>query len=153
MARLTLEIRGLDALLKKLRGGGDAVYAGPWRDAMQAAAITLENAVKQRTPVDIGRLRASITHRVDPHPVPLWAEVGTNVKYAPLVEFGTRPHEIVPRTRRALFWKGAPHPVRRVRHPGTAARRMFQEGLAASTGAIQRILQVAGRQIVQRWER
>jgi hypothetical protein len=46
------------------------------------------------------------------------------------IEYGTPPHEIVPRrppyrnatgrlVHPALFWDGAPHPVRRVHHPGT----------------------------------
>lgn len=36
------------------------------------------------------------------------------------IEYGTPPHEIRPRARAALSWARAPHPVRRVRHPGTA---------------------------------
>lgn len=34
---------------------------------------------------------------------------------------GTRPHVIRPRKKRALFWPGAGHPVKRVNHPGTKA--------------------------------
>lgn len=36
---------------------------------------------------------------------------------------GTRPHTIRPRRKRALFWPGAAHPVRVVRHPGVKAMR------------------------------
>lgn len=37
---------------------------------------------------------------------------------------GTKgPYEIRPRRKRALFWKGARHPVRRVRHPGLKAQK------------------------------
>lgn len=35
------------------------------------------------------------------------------------IEYGTNPHEITPDIRRALYWSGAEHPVRRVQHPGT----------------------------------
>lgn len=35
------------------------------------------------------------------------------------IEYGTRPHMIYPRTKRALFWPGAEHPVSAVHHPGT----------------------------------
>lgn len=42
-----------------------------------------------------------------------------NVAYALPVEVGTGPHIIVPRTKQALYWPGAEHPVKRVRHPGT----------------------------------
>lgn len=39
--------------------------------------------------------------------------------YAPYVEFGTKPHVIVPKNAQALYWPGAAHPVRRVNHPGS----------------------------------
>ena len=32
--------------------------------------------------------------------------------YAPFVEFGTKPHDIYPVNKEALFWAGAAHPVR-----------------------------------------
>lgn len=35
---------------------------------------------------------------------------------------GTKPHVIRPWRKRALFWPGARHPVRQVRHPGIKAR-------------------------------
>ena len=35
---------------------------------------------------------------------------------------GTRAHTITARRKRALFWKGARHPVKSVRHPGTKAQ-------------------------------
>lgn len=48
-------------------------------------------------------------------------EWGTNVEYAAIHQFGGRTpaRTIVPRYGRALFWPGARHPVRRVRHPGS----------------------------------
>ena len=39
--------------------------------------------------------------------------------YAPYVEFGTKPHTILPTNKRALYWPGAAHPVKSVNHPGT----------------------------------
>jgi hypothetical protein len=45
---------------------------------------------------------------------------------------GTKgPYTIRPRTKRALFWKGAAHPVKRVSHPGLKAQR-FSEKIAAT---------------------
>lgn len=49
-----------------------------------------------------------------------WGSYG--VKYARWIEEGTRPHVILPRNKKALYWKGAAHPVRMVNHPGTKAR-------------------------------
>jgi hypothetical protein len=45
---------------------------------------------------------------------------------------GTKgPYPIRPRTKRALFWKGAAHPVKRVSHPGLKAQK-FSEKIAAT---------------------
>lgn len=44
-----------------------------------------ENASKY---TDTGQLAASITHQIDPEPIPLFGVVGTNLVYAPAAEFG-----------------------------------------------------------------
>lgn len=44
------------------------------------------------------------------------------VDYALAVEYGTRPHQITPVRKKALFWPGALHPVKTVHHPGTRAQ-------------------------------
>lgn len=67
---------------------------------------------------DTGRLRHSFTVKAySDH-----AEVGTNVTYAAFHQFGTRPYVIVPKGKKALFWKGAKHPVKKVNHPGLPPR-------------------------------
>jgi Bacteriophage HK97-gp10, putative tail-component len=48
--------------------------------------------------------------------------VGTDDPRGEMLEKGTAPHEIVARNAGALYWPGARHPVKRVRHPGTRAR-------------------------------
>jgi phage gpG-like protein len=53
-------------------------------------ALRIEREARKRAPVDTGRLRNSITHRVYPEGSRrLVAEVGTNVEYAAAQEFGT----------------------------------------------------------------
>lgn len=47
--------------------------------------LIVENEAKERCPVDEGLLRRSITHEVDKQQ----GVVGTNISYAPYVEFGT----------------------------------------------------------------
>lgn len=63
------------------------------------------------------RLRDSIAYEASSDQV----EVGTNVKYAAIHQFGgkTRPHKINARPGKALFWPGASHPVASVNHPGS----------------------------------
>lgn len=58
----------------------DAIIRG-----LTKAAIVIQNSAIKRVPVDTGRLRSSIVYRIKPRE----AIIGTNVKYAAFVEFGT----------------------------------------------------------------
>jgi phage gpG-like protein len=52
-------------------------------------------------------------------------EVGTDRLYAAWQQFGTKPYTILPSSKKALWWPGASHPVKRVNHPGIPARPFF----------------------------
>lgn len=67
--------------------------------------------------VERGHLRGSIRYQVSGHTL----LVGTNKVYARILHEGgkTRPHTIRPVNAAALFWPGAKHPVKVVRHPGS----------------------------------
>lgn len=54
--------------------------------ALWAIGARAETHAKKETPVDTGRLRNSIAHAVKGDA----AYIGTNVEYAPYVEFGTK---------------------------------------------------------------
>lgn len=55
---------------------------------------------------------------------------------------GTKgPYEIRPRTRRALFWRGARHPVKRVTHPGLKAQKFSEQIAETMRKQYQRIMQ------------
>lgn len=62
--------------------------------------------------------------------------VGTNLKYAKAVHDGSPPHVIRAKNKKALFWPGAAHPVRAVRHPGNKANPYLANALRAEAGAI-----------------
>lgn len=53
---------------------------------------------------------------------PDFAEVGEAAIYAAAHQFGTRPRVLKPVNAKALFWPGAKHPVKSVKHPGIPAR-------------------------------
>lgn len=55
--------------------------------ALEICALVAEGYAARLCPVDTGRLRASISHAVVPEEKA--AYIGTNVEYAPYVEFGT----------------------------------------------------------------
>ena len=69
--------------------------------------------------VKTGHLRHGITTSVGNMEVTVHT---SNVKYARGVEEGTRPHIIKAKNKKALYWKGAKHPVKSVRHPGSRAK-------------------------------
>ena len=92
------------------------------------------------TLTDSARLRASITRRVSQSAV----EVGTNVVYAAIHQFGgkTPPRTIRPVTKKALFWPGARHPVAKVEHPGSKVpARPFLGFSGADYKAVARIIE------------
>lgn len=64
-----------------------------------------------------GRLRRSFTVEAGNDRV----AVGTNVIYAAIHQFGgkTSPSVIRPKKAKALFWRGARHAVKSVKHPGS----------------------------------
>lgn len=78
-----MAIENLDKLISKLEKLEDV------NQAMEQACILVENEAKIKCPVDNGLLRNSITHYIKDNPNELVGVVGTNVEYAPYVEFGT----------------------------------------------------------------
>lgn len=78
-----MAIENLDKLISKLEKLDDV------NQAMEQACILVENEAKIKCPVDNGVLRNSITHYIEDNPNELIGVVGTNVEYAPYVEFGT----------------------------------------------------------------
>jgi hypothetical protein len=85
--------------------------------------------------VQTGRLRSSIHKRLIRDTQGLACEIGTPVSYARFVEFGTGPTVIFPREKKALYWKGARHPVRYVIRTGNRAYPFLIPALSAAIGS------------------
>jgi phage virion morphogenesis protein len=97
---------------RRFESGGPAPDGSPW------ARPKSPNPKRIRTLTVSGILRDSIRYQ------PIGnngVRVGTNVVYAAIHQLGgkTKPHVIKPRRGRALFWPGAKHPMKSVRHPGS----------------------------------
>ena len=71
--------------------------------ALLAVGAAAEGHAKALTPVDTGRLRNSISHAADNDA----AYIGTNVEYAPYVEFGTVHNKAHHMLKRAATEHGA----------------------------------------------
>jgi len=63
--------------------------AKPLTNGIRKITLYYDGLVKKATVVDTGRLRSSITNRIQPN----MGEVGTNVKYASFIEYGTEKME------------------------------------------------------------
>ena len=89
------------------------------RKVVKNSAFNIERNAKSSASVKTGHLKRSISTKMGD----MEATIHTsNLKYAPMVEFGTRPHIIRAKNKKALYWKGARHPVKSVRHPGSKAK-------------------------------
>ena len=91
--------------------------------AVKKSAFNIESQAKKNLSsyksVITGHLRRSITTKMGD----LDATIHTsNVKYAIIVEKGSKAHVIRPKNKKALYWKGAKRPVKLVNHPGSKAK-------------------------------
>lgn len=90
-----------------------------------ATADVIADEARQRAPVNSGDLVRSI--QVKNYGKKWRVVVGTD--HWRYVEYGTPPHRIRPRRRKALYWDGAPHPMKIVRHPGAEAQPFMRAAL------------------------
>lgn len=69
--------------------------------------------------------------------------------YALFVHEGTRPHVILPKLKKALWWPGAAHPMRSVNHPGTRANPFMPRMLEAALPEVNRIFKDVNENIAK----
>ena len=142
---IDIDLSAIESLGAALEDYGEDL-ARELKTAMVDTVTTIEKYAKHRCPVDTGNLRSSITPEVDGFKE---GSVGTNVEYAMPVEYGSRPHDITPRDKKALAFEaggtkgkyvtsksgkryyrkgqpGEPVIVRRVKHPGTKAHPFLE---------------------------
>ena len=129
-------------------------YREPIHTFLSKSGLKVEGRAKKRAPVDTGRYRASIKTEVEP----LVAFVGSNLKYAPFIEYGTRPHwpplsALQPWARRHGFPRGRTGAflvARRIARRGTKALKVLHSAKDDSLHDIQRFLKQAAKAIERR---
>lgn len=99
MSGARVEVFGLAELLTKLRGLNLKGIAGV-KDVVATSGLAIQRGAKVYCPVRTGRLRASIALRF--YQSGLTAEVGTNVVYGPVIEYGGRGRMAKPFMQPAL---------------------------------------------------
>lgn len=117
--------------------------------AVQKTAFQVERSAKQNAPVDTGTLRASL--RTVQTGTAEYA-VGTNVEYAPAVEYGTDPHVITPDGDFLYFEGRGGHLIRKrsVNHPGTPAQPFLRPALNEHESDLEANIAAAIRDLADR---
>src|SRR5712691_11145250 len=104
-----VRIIGLDQLVAKLKEAPSIAAPILQRALSASGAILAKHTVKGIVPWRTGFLtqsfRAELTEGM--------LQWFPTASYAPFVEFGTKPHVIEARNKKALYWNGAAHPVRK----------------------------------------
>ena len=122
--RLTFGVQGVDKVIAEIKKLSLEKRA-QIRAAVNETAVNIQRNAKRACPVDTGRLRSSI--RMEFYSNGLAAEVFTNVKYAPYVEFGTGMRGAASKTTRnaecRLYPFMAGHACQAILVSGSGARK------------------------------
>jgi phage gpG-like protein len=136
---LSIVVKGAEELGRKLQP--DKLLGAPLKRLFSRAALLVEREAKQEAPVKTGRLRSSITSKVSPETIPLWAKVGTNVEYASFVEYGHRQE----------VGRYVPAIGKRLVQPFVAARPFMAPAYEKVKDTIRGLMDEVSRLIEERW--
>jgi len=138
VAPITIQIKGLKEL-KTAFNRSPEIVTNQIQKAISLSVALINRKAKIEAPVRTGRLRAGIRSRISP----FRGMVESTVDYGVHIHEGTAPHIIRPVGKKALYWKGARHPVKSVKHPGTKANPFMKRGVERAEGQVQTIFQKA----------
>lgn len=164
--KLSVALLGVKQLTRVLK---PETIGEPLRNWFKRVTFKVEGEAKKRAPVDMGRLRSSISTDVDKAKVPQYATIGSNLTYAPFMEFGTgtlsdgpggsnSPH--YPPSSALDSW-AARHGIdsgfivaRAIgRRGGLKPRRFLRDGVKASMPFARASLKAMGRDIGKRFSK
>jgi len=138
MPVVKIKIKGLKELKKNMAQSPRIVHEELSRFVKTTVNI-IRPMMRREVPFKSGKLSQNIQSKSNG----LRGEIGPNLSatpYAIFVHEGTKPHEIRPTTKKALYWKGALHPVKVVRHPGTKANKFVDRTAREAEKITPRIL-------------
>jgi hypothetical protein len=144
--QFTMTIEGLQGLVVALTAAGADVQP-LMALAAKASVQEVQRTARLMAPHRTGTLQRSI--QIEGKDLIQMVTVGE--KYGLYLEEGTKPHDIYPRNKKALFWPGALHPVSVVHNPGVKARPWFKPAIEASQPFIEsqfvKVTETLSRQI------
>lgn len=157
MTSFNIEVEGFDQISSKL-GRSRVLVLGSLNRSLRRIGGHFVPALKSRTPVRTGKLRASTRFQVKGSAEDMRLEVRQGARskqgviYRPFVVGGTRPHEIRPVNKKALRFNIGGRVVfaKKVNHPGTKPNPYTQETIAAEMPQVKRIVQEEADRLAER---
>ena len=137
--------------------GGDKIVRDETRKGITRSVIQIEADAKRLVPVDTHNLQRSLTHEVVQQGSNVTGRVGTNLIYAPVVEYGRSPGSMPPPSalvgwlrRKGIDEKYAFVVARSIARRGTRKQPYLKPALEKNRQAISREMDQVLRRIAQR---
>jgi hypothetical protein len=149
------DVKGMVETQQKLEQTIADLRGSEFLQGMRDATLMVSHSAKELAPVDLGRLRASITPEIRQEGSTVLGVVGSRVKYAAAAELGSKPHTppfsaIQAWARRKGIESAAGAIWQSIRQHGTQGHFFFQNAFEQNKDAIVRKLgDIVGR-IVQK---
>jgi HK97 gp10 family phage protein len=138
-----IEIEGLDKLQEAFEKSPEIVRK-ELEKTTKNAGMKIQKTEVAEAPHKTGNLQRSIKWTY----VPIVSKIVPMADYALPVHEGSKPHTILPVRARALYWKGAPHPVMRVMHPGTKGNPFVARTVQKVEKEVQRLFDDALKNVI-----
>jgi len=141
-----IEIKGLNQLQEAIQKS-PVMVKKELTSAIKTSVNIIRPIMRGEAPNKTGKLSRNIYARASG----LRGEIGPNLDitpYAIWVNSGTGPYIIRPKNKKALYWKGALHPVRKVNHPGIKANPFVERTFGQIKGPIQIIFHNTIKKII-----
>lgn len=133
---LQVQVTGTDAMRAKLQRVGDALT----KQALASTAVEVEDYVAR----EAGKHNktGALVRSIYKTPIPGGWEIGHDLQHAPhalFVHWGTRPHIIKPKNKKALRWAagGAFAFAPKIKHPGNAPDKWMERAAAIAPKLFQ----------------
>jgi HK97 gp10 family phage protein len=115
--------KGVEMLEKRISNVGDEVLDAVYESAVRSAPVKTRNS-----PGPAGELKRSIRRRSEKR-IFGKRQVTVGTDHWHFVEYGTKPHNIYPRYKQALWWPDAGFPRAMVQHPGAKANPFMRRAV------------------------
>ena len=147
-----IKVNGLNKISAAIQKSPRMVF-----DELSGAVKTSVNFIRpiMRAETPRGATR-KLSENIQAKAVGLEGSVGPNLAITPYAWFvheGTNPYTIRPKHKKALWWPGARHPVKKVRHPGIKANKFVERAFGQIKRPVEQIFGKSVNNIIRRFHR